>query len=79
MCDHSRQLLDELSLIFALEALLLRIVTVDELLLQEVIVALLARANVRFCVRKQVVRTKREQVEFANLKQRTRLRSNMVR
>ena len=63
--DHLSQLDDELVLVFALVALALTIV--DELVLEEVVVPLFARADVRLRIREQVVRAEGEEVELADL------------
>lgn len=64
--DHGLELSDEFVLVaaFVLGAVGVRL----KLLLEEVVVALFAGANVRFRVRKEVVRAKSKQVEFADLK-----------
>ena len=66
LSDHLCQLKDELVLILALVAFAVRIC--HELLLEEIIVAFLARSNVCLRVREQVVRAEGQQVEFANLR-----------
>jgi len=65
LCNHRLKLLDELVLVLALVAR--HIGVIHELLLQVVIVALLARADVRFRVGEQVVWAEAKQIEFANL------------
>lgn len=65
LCNHRLKLLDELVLVLALVAR--HIGVIHKLLLQVVIVALFARADVRFRVGEQVVWAEAKQVKFADL------------
>ena len=68
--NHLCQLHNQLVLILPLVAFLFNII--GELLLHEIVVAFFTRADVRFCVWKQIIRAKRKQIVFADLEKVSR-------